>query len=157
MEQAATNLSEIAADSVNLWDAKSRRWADVREVFVGKGQITSPVTVSIPGADEVERFLAYPNVTSNQVPALDGMLAYIAQQQKLGAGCVTNRYVSVKRNNFFTTEGDAHITTKSGYTASRETARVHGRLRADVHHQERILRQKIVRPTIIFAENAGPM
>ena len=80
MEQAATNLSEIAADSVSLWDVKSRRWADVREVFVGKGQITSPVTVSIPVADEVETFLAYTSATSNQVPALDGMLAYIAQQ-----------------------------------------------------------------------------
>ena len=86
MEQAATNLTEIAADSVNIWDASSRRWAEVRDVFVTKGQITSPVTVNIPVADEVETFLTYQNATSNQVPALDGMLAYIAQQQKLGAG-----------------------------------------------------------------------
>ena len=75
MEQAATNLSEIAADSVSLWDAKSRRWADVCEVFVAKGQITSPVTVSIPVPDEVETFLAYPNATSRQVPEMEGILA----------------------------------------------------------------------------------
>ena len=68
MEQAATNLSKIAADYVNLWDAKSRRWADVREVFVANGQITSPVTVSIPVADEVETFLTYPNATSGARP-----------------------------------------------------------------------------------------
>ena len=86
MEQAATNLSEIAADSVSLWDAKSRRWANVREVFVAKGQLTSPITVSIPVADEVETFLAYPNATSNQVPALDGILAYIAQQRNSTRG-----------------------------------------------------------------------
>ena len=84
MEQAATNLIEIAADSVRIWDSSSRRWTEVRDVFVTKGQITSPVTVSIPVADEDETFLAYQNATSNQVPALDGMLAYIAQQ-KLGA------------------------------------------------------------------------
>ena len=83
--EAATNLSEILADSVTIYDASSRRWADVRDVFITKGQITSPVTVSIPVADEVETFLAYPNATSNQVPALDGILAYIAQQ-KLARG-----------------------------------------------------------------------
>ena len=52
MEQAATNLTEIAADSVSIWDASSKRWTEVRDVFVTKGQITSPVTVSIPVADE---------------------------------------------------------------------------------------------------------
>ena len=85
MEQAATNLSEIAADSVRIWDASSRGW--------------------------VETFLAYPNATSNQMPALDGMLAYIAQQ-KLGAGSVNNRYVTVRRTNFFTVDGDTHVTQK---------------------------------------------
>ena len=112
MEQAATNLTEIAADYVRIFDASSKRWTDVRDVFVTKGQITSPATVSIPVADEVETFLTYPNATSNQVPALDGILAYIVQQ-KLGAGSVTNRYVSVKRKNFFTVEGDTHVTQKS--------------------------------------------
>ena len=112
MKQPATNLTEIAADSVRIFNASSRSWTDVRDLFVTKGQITSPVTVSIPVADEVETFLAYQNATSNQVPALDGMLAYIAQQ-KLGAGNVTNRYVTVKRKNFFTTEGDTHVTQKA--------------------------------------------
>ena len=79
MEQAATNLSEIAADSVSLWDAKFRSWVNVRNVFVDRALVTSPVSVQIPVADEVETLLLYPNATSSQVPALDGLLAYIAQ------------------------------------------------------------------------------
>ena len=113
MEQAATNLSEIVADYVRIFDASSRRWTDVRVVFVTKGQITSPVTVSIPVADEVETFLTYPNANSRHVPALDGILAYIAQQRLGGAPSVTNRYVTVHRNNYSVFEGDTHVTKKA--------------------------------------------
>ena len=155
MKQAATNLSEIAADHVRIFDANSRSWTDVRDVFVTKGQITSPVTVSIPVADEVETFLAYQNATSNQVPALDGMLVYIAQQ-KLGAGKVTNRYVTVKRKNFFTTEGDTHVTQKV-VTLQVVKRPVFMDIFAPMFVTKKIIKQKVVRPTIILAENAGPM
>ena len=126
----------------------------MRDVFVTKGQITSPVTVSIPVADEVETFLTYPNATSNQVPALDGMLAYIAQQ-KLGAGNVTNRYVTVKRKNFFTTEGDTHVTQKA-ITLQVVKRPVFMDIFAPTFVTKKIIKQKVVRPTIILAENAGP-
>ena len=155
MEQAATNLTEITADSVSIWDASSKRWAEVRDVFVTKGQITSHVTVSIPVADEVETFLAYQNATSNQVPALDGMLAYIAQQ-KLGVGSVNNRYVTVKRKNFFTTEGDTHVTQKA-ITLQVVKRPVFMDIFAPTFVMNKIIKQKVVRPTIILAENAGPM
>ena len=156
MEQTATNLSEIAANYVRIFDANSKRWTDVRDVFVTKGQITNPVTVNILVADEVETFLAYPNATSKQVPALDGMLAYIAQQ-KLGVGSVNNRYVTVKRKNFFTIEGDTHTSlnywlrckSSSGpcsWTSSRRRS-----------SRKQIITQKVVRPTIILGENVGPM
>ena len=148
MEQAATNLTEIAADSVRIWDASSRRWAEVRDVFVTKGQITSPVTVSIPVADEVETFLAYQNATSSQVPALDGMLAYIAQQ-KLGVGSVTNRYVSVKRKNYFTYEGDTHVTTKA-VTVQVVKRPVYVDVFAPTFVTKKVIQQKVVRPTYIL-------
>ena len=80
------NLSEVAADYVSLWDARSRSWINVRDVFIEKAQITSPVTVNIPVADKVETLLVYPNATSGQVPDLEGILAYIAQQQRLERG-----------------------------------------------------------------------
>ena len=155
MEQAATNLSEIAADYVRIFDASSRRWTDVRDDFVTKGQITSSVTVSIPVADEVETFLTYPNATSNQVPALDGMLAYIAQQ-KLGVGSVNNRYVTVRRKNFFTIEGDTHVTQKA-VTLQVVKRPVFMDIFAPTFVTKKIIKQKVVRPTIILAENAGPM
>ena len=155
MEQAATNLTEIAADSVKIWDSSSRRWTEVRDVFVTKGQITSPVTVSIPVADEVETFLAYQNAKSNHVPALDGILAYIAQQ-KLGAGSVTNRYVTVKRKNLFAFEGDTHVTQKA-ITLQVVKRPVFMDIFAPTFVTKKIIKQKVVRPTIILAENAGPM
>ena len=135
--------------------ASSRSWTDVRDVFVTKGQITSPVTVSIPVADEVETFLAYQNATSNQVPALDGMLAYIAQQ-KLGVGSVNNRYVAVRRKNFFTIEGDTHVTQKA-VTLQVVKRPVFMDIFAPTFVTKKIIKQKVVRPTIILAENAGPM
>ena len=47
------HLVEVAADFVSLWGSKSKVWVNVRDAFVEKGQITSPVTVTIPVADEV--------------------------------------------------------------------------------------------------------
>ena len=74
-DRSATNLTEVAADSVSLWSATSKSWVDVRDIFVEKAQITSPVEVIIPVMDEIDTFLTYPNANSRQVPALDGILA----------------------------------------------------------------------------------
>ena len=112
-EQPATNLSEVAADTVSLWNATLKRWVEVRDIFVEKAQITSPVEVSVPVMDEIDTFLAYPNANSKQVPALDGILAYIALQKLGGAGFTNNKYVSVRRKNYFTYEGDTHVTKKA--------------------------------------------
>ena len=152
---SATNLSEVAADSVSLWSAASRSWVDVRDVFVEKTQVTSPVSVQIPVADEIDVVLQYPNPNSHQVPALDGILAYIAQQ-KLGGAGVTNKYFSVRRKNYFTYEGDTHVTKKA---VSLQVVRrpVFMDVFAPTFVTKKILRQKIVRPTIIYSENAGPM
>jgi len=154
-EQPATNLSEVAADTVSLWNAASKRWVEVRDIFVEKAQITSPVEVSVPVMDEIDTYLAYPNANSKQVPALDGILAYIAQQ-KLGGAGVTNKYFSVRRKNYFTYEGDTHVTKKA---VSLQVVRrpVFMDVFAPTFVTKKILRQKIVRPTIIYSENAGPM
>ena len=80
---SATNLSEVAADSVSLWSATSKGSVDVRDIFVAKTQVTSPISVRIPVGDEVATLLQYPNATSSQVPALDGITAYITQQEPL--------------------------------------------------------------------------
>ena len=118
--EPATNLSEVEADSVKLWSPVSKTWVDVRVIVVAKTQITSPVEVVVRVADESDTHLVYPNPTANQVPALDGILAYIAQQKLGGAAGVTNKYFSVKRKNYSIFEGDSYT-------------RLHGHLRPDLH------------------------
>ena len=84
------------------------------------------------------------------------MVAYIAQQQKLGAGSVTNRYVTVRRKNFFTIEGDTHVTQKA-VTLQVVKRPVFMDIFAPTFVTNKIIKKKVVRPTIILAENAGPM
>ena len=147
-EQPATNLTETPADAVSLWDAGSKSWANVRDVFVNATFIASPSVVAIPVADEVETRLVYENPTSNHVPALDGILAFIKQEKLAGPG-VTNRYVSVKRKNYFISEGDEHITKKA------VTVQVVKRFAfLDVYAptiiSKKAIKQKVVRPTYIL-------
>ena len=127
----------------------------MHDVFVDKAQITSPVTVSIPVADEVETLLTYPNTKSGQVPDLQGNLAYIAQQQKLVGTGVTNKYVRVKRKNYFICEGDTHITKKM-ITVQNVKRPTFTDVYAPTLTTKKVIHQKVVRPTIIN-ENAGPM
>ena len=147
-DKSATNLTEVAADSVSLWNATSKRWVDVRDIFVEKAQITSPVEVVVPVMDEIDTFLAYPNANSKQVPALDGILVYIAEQKLGGAAGVTNRYVTIHRNS---------CVTKKAVSLQVVRRPVFMDVFAPTFITKRILRQKIVRPTMIFAENAGLM
>ena len=155
MEQAATNLVEVAADFVSLWNPKSSSWVNVREVFVEKGQITSPVTVTIPVADEVETLLTYPNPTAAQIPDLKGLMAYLEQQQRLAGPGVTNKYVNVKRKNYFIFEGDTHITNKL-ITVQNVKRPTFTDVYAPTLTTKKIIHQKVVRPTTIF-ENASPL
>ena len=69
---------------------------------------------------------------------------------------MTNRYVTIHRKNYSVFEGDTHVTKKA---VSLQVVRrpVFMDVFAPTFITKRIIRQKIVRPTIIFAENAGPM
>ena len=151
---AATNLSELAADSVSLWSSATKSWHDVYDVFVEKKQITSPISVLIPVRDEVDMLLQYPNPTSKQVPALDGILAYIAQQ-KLSGGSgtgVTNRYVTINRKSMTIYEGDSYITTKQVVVHTVKRPQFID-VFAPVFVVKEIKTLKVVRPVYIF-ENA---
>ena len=103
--------------------------------------------------DEIDTFLAYPNANSRQVLALDGILAYIVQQKLGGAAGVMNRYVTIHRKNYSVFEGDTHVTKKA---VSLQVVRrsVFLDFFAPTFITQRILRQKIVRPTIIFMERS---
>ena len=64
---------------------------------------------------------------------------------------MTNRYVSV-----FTIEGDTHVTQKA-VTLQVVKRPVFMDIFAPTFVTKKIINQKVVRPTIILAENAGPM
>ena len=88
MASAATNLTTVIA----VWSLAARDTLDLHEIFVGNSTVTEPVTVSIPNADAVETELQYTAPCPGLVPALDGLVSYIAQET--AKRMVTNKYYS---------------------------------------------------------------
>ena len=97
MASPATNLTTVVADSVSVWSPATRDTRDLHEIFVGTSAVTEPVTVSIPNADAVETELRY-SPGPGQVPGLDGIVNYIAQETaKTG---LTNKYYITSRKQY---------------------------------------------------------
>ena len=97
MASPSTNLTSIVADSVSVWSPALRETRDLHEIFVGVGDVVRPATVSVPNADAVESELRY-NPTPGQVPALDGMVSYIAQETARPG--VVNKYYTTNRRHY---------------------------------------------------------
>jgi hypothetical protein len=102
MESATTNLSEITADFVRLWDGEALQHKDVRELFVHKSSVVSPELVELQVGQEVDMELVYPAATDEQVPGLKGLLEYIDAR---GTGGVVNKHYNLKRKHFHLQEG----------------------------------------------------
>ena len=100
MESATTNLSEVTADFVRLWDGGAHR--EVREMFVNKQAVVSQQAVEVQVGQEVDTELLYPEPTDEQVPGLRGLLEYIDAR---GTGGVVNKHYSLKRKHFTLQEG----------------------------------------------------
>ena len=75
MESATTNLSEITADFVRLWDSSALQHKDVRELFVHKSSVVAPELVELQVGQEIDAELIYPAPTNEQVPGLKGLLS----------------------------------------------------------------------------------
>ena len=148
MESATTNLAEVNADSVRLFNAAERRHEDVRELFVAQSNVTQPETVSIQVGDEVDTELVYQNPTGDQVPALDGLLQFIDQQYP---GQPINKHYTIYKKYSFRREGDTH-TTLLKRQVNKRTVRVNLDLFAPVLYQKRIVVNKITRPIYIFQD-----
>ena len=101
MESATTNLSEITADFVRLWDGEALQHKDVRELFVQQASVVSPQAVEVQVGQETDTELIYPAPTDEQVPGLKGLLEYIDAR---GGGVVTKHY-SLKRKHYAINEG----------------------------------------------------
>jgi hypothetical protein len=102
MESATTNLSEITADFVRLWDGGALRHKDVRELFVHTASVVAPELVELQVGQEIDTELVYPAPTNEQVPGLKGLLEYIDARET--GGVVNNNY-SIKRKHFTLQEG----------------------------------------------------
>ena len=77
MADATTNLTTIVADSVAIWSPAAQDSLDLHQIFVGTSAVVEPTSISIPNADSVAHELHYfPG--PGQVPALDGLVSYIA-------------------------------------------------------------------------------
>ena len=62
---------------------------------------------------------------------------------------MTNRYVSVKRKNYFTYEGDTQVTTKA-VTVQVVKRPVYVDVFAPTFVTKKVVQQKVVRPTYIL-------
>jgi hypothetical protein len=102
MESATTNLSEITADFVRLWDGANLRHKDVRELFVLQASVVAPESVELQVGQETDTELVYPAPTNEQVPGLKGLLEYIDAR---GTGGVINKHYSTMRKHFTLQEG----------------------------------------------------
>ena len=96
--------------------------------------------------DEVDTTLEYPNPTSEQVPALDGLLQYIQQEYP---GQPINKHYNFTKRYSFRREGDTH-TTLLKRQVNRRTVRVSLDLFAPVLYQKRVTINKINRLIYIF-------
>jgi hypothetical protein len=102
MESATTNLSEITADFVRLWDGEALRHKDVRELFVHTASVVAPELVELQVGQEIDTELVYPAPTNAQVPGLKGLLEYIDARE---TGGVVNKHYSMERKHFTLQEG----------------------------------------------------
>ena len=98
MADAATNLTTIVADSVSIRSPAAKDNLDLHEIFIGNSAVVEPVTVSRPNADAVEHELQYTAPGPGQVPALDAIVNYIAQETAKPG--VTNKYYSTTRKHY---------------------------------------------------------
>ena len=97
MADATTNLTAIVVDSVAIWSQAAQDSLDLHQIFVGTSAVVGPTSVPVPNADAVEHELQYfPG--PGQVPALDGIVSYIAQETARPG--VTNKYYSTTRKHY---------------------------------------------------------
>jgi hypothetical protein len=147
MESATTNLSEITADFVRLWDGEALRHKDVRELFVHKQSVVAPDLVELQVGQETDTELIYPAPTNEQVPGLKGLLEYIDAR---GMGGVVNKHYNLKRKHFTLQEGPVQQVQQH---RTLHTHR-HEQLHSESHHSY----QKIVKKTsVVLLEVFAPV
>ena len=143
-----TNLSELNADYLRLWQPAVRNHVDVRELFVAKNQIAEPTETQVPvGNGEVETTLGYEDPSNEQVPGLRGLLDYLEQQHPAST---VNKYYTIHRRQKTEVLGDTHVLVRKT-TKQIRNVRVNVETFAPTLLQRTKITQKITRPVYIFA------
>ena len=103
---ATTNLSEVAADFVSLWNPAALRHEEIRDIFVPQSAVVEPTEVQIPVGDEIDTTLVYSEPSNEQVPGLKGLLEYLEQIE--GPGGTVHKHYNITRKGFALNAGDTH-------------------------------------------------
>ena len=147
-----TNLSEVNADYVRLWQPSARNHVDIREIFVDKQQIVEPVETEVPvGNDEVEVTLDYPNPSNEQIPGLKGLLEYLDLRNPASD---INKYYTINRRQKTEVLGDTHVLVRKT-TRQVRNVRVHVETTVPVLLQRTRVSQHITRP--VHVETFAPV
>ena len=148
---ATTNLTEVHADFVRLFDVTSRRHEDVRDIFLSQSKVIIPETVNVQVGDEIDPLLEYTNASNDQVPALAGLLSYLDQQYP---PMPINKYYTTFRRHSHRRDGDMHTTLLKRITQKRNV-RIHLETYAPVIYNKRVIVNKVTRPIFIFPNGGG--
>ena len=144
---ATTNLSEVNADYLRLWQPAITNHVDIRGIFVDKSQVTTPDVVQTPvGNGEVETSLVYNNPNNEQIPALKDLLDYLAQYPN---GTV-NKYYTINRTQQAVFNGDTQLLNKQ-ITKKIRNQRVTIEQHAPITIRRTKVTNKITRPIYIFS------
>jgi hypothetical protein len=98
MIDATTNLADIVADRVLLWDADKKSHESCRTIFVNNSQIKPVTRIEQIVGDEIDVVLVFDGATNNDVPALSDLVEYI-EQERLGTGATVNKHYNINRTN----------------------------------------------------------
>ncbi len=86
--EATTNLLDVAADRLSIWNTATGSHEDVRDVFVNNSRIKAPARILQQVGDETDVVLVYDQPSNTEVPALADLISHI-EQEKLGLSLIT--------------------------------------------------------------------
>ena len=98
MAEATTNLTDVAADRVQIWNGAKGQHENIRDIFLNVSNVISPTRFEQQVGDELDVILTYPEVAEASVPSLEGIVAYI-EQEKLGTGATLITFYNITRQN----------------------------------------------------------
>jgi hypothetical protein len=143
-----TNLLDVAADRLSIWNTATSSHEDVREIFLNNSRIKGATRLSQQVGDETDVVLIYDQPSNDEVPALSDLLAYM-EQERLGIGATVNKHYNITRHNTSLVqinEGDLHVRTSKPPSIRGRQEMV---LQQGDTHLSRITRNKDVRQSTV--------